>query len=358
MSVIPKEITFNCLADPHVHLRQGDVVADLLRYSIEGGADIVGAMPNTHPTGLTTTEAVIEYLATAKRLRPPRSVGNLGIFPFIMITEHTTLDEIEHAAASGIKNGKFYPKDRTTNSKDGIRDYLNVFAQVKKCGEVGIMCHFHPEYPWLEIIGRDAEYQFIGIVEMFLRNTEARIVWEHGTDGRCVPLWEQFAKDYPNRFFVTVTAHHLAFDEDMAHGNVAMTCKPPIKSKVDRWALIELVAKNHSWVMLGSDSAYHPKHSKHVDKGACACGDFVAPFLAPLCAHALGNVLARSGGLEVFENFVSGNARQVHNLLPASRRVSLINEEFTIPLTYDVNGEQALPPKGGETIDWRFADAA
>lgn len=357
MSPTTKSIEIPCLADPHVHLRQGDMLlSELMRYSVMGGADIVGAMPNTTPEGLTTARAVLEYHDSIRRLKPARSVGELTAIKFLMLTERTTPEEIEACARAGIKNAKLYPKDRTTNSEDGIRDYYYMVPLVKKCGECGIMVHVHPEHPCLDITGRDAEYLFIPVCEMFLRQTMAIIVWEHGTDMRCVRPWEIWARQFPNRFYVTLTAHHPCYDDDQDHGDVTATCKPPCKTKDDSYALVELVGRNHSWVMLGSDSAYHPKEKKHVDVGGCACGAFTAPFLAPLCAHALDEILARPHGLGIFENFISNNARRLHDIPRPSRRLKLVREPWRVPLTYDVGGEVALPFMRGKEILWRFAE--
>ena len=355
MNPTTKVIEIPCLADPHVHLRQGDVVAALLEYSVTGGADYVGAMPNTTP-GLTTAEAVLEYEKNARRLLPAKSVGTLGIIKFLMLTESTTVGEIEKAAAAGIKNAKLYPLNRTTNSSEGIRNYFWMTELIEKCGEVGIMCHVHPEHPLLDISGRDAEYLFISYVDLFLEHTKATIVWEHGTDARCVPIWEKWAKQFPNRFYVTLTAHHLIFDDDMDHGDVTAVCKPPIMSKLDRHVLLDLIRKGYPWVMLGSDSAFHPSGRKNVDKGCCACGAFVAPFLAPLCAHALDDIISGPYGIGIFENFVSNNARRLHNLPSATRRIRLVREEWEVPLTYDVAGEQAFPFMRGQKLRWGFAE--
>lgn len=349
-----KVLTIDCLADPHVHLRQDPaVMSDLIKYSIEGGADYVGAMPNTTP-GLTTAEGVLEYHALCKSLMVSKSSGTLGIIKFLMLTENTPIEEIERCVQAGIVNAKLYPLDRTTNSRDGIRNYHRMLPLVRKCGELGMMCHFHPEHPWLDISGRDAEHLFVPIVEMFLHDTQAKIVWEHGTDGRCARLWEIWAVRFPNRFFVTLTPHHLAYDDDMDHGDVTATCKPPIKSKDDRRTLVELVGRNYPWVMLGSDSAYHPRNKKHVDIGCCACGALTAPFLAALCAHALDEIISRPHGPGIFENFVSKNARRVHDLPGASKRITLVRDPWKVPFTYDVGGNEALPFMCGQEIKWQI----
>lgn len=365
-----KIIHVPALADPHVHFRNAinadgspaiiecpveydGVVADLVRHSIAGGADYVGPMPNSQPA-LTTAFLAGRYRDAIMALAAQVPDKSLGVMQFMMLTEGTDPAELERASELGIKNVKLYPRNRTTNSSDGIRMYHRMMPLVKRCGELGITCHFHPEHPWLDISGRDAESMFIPLVEPFLQDTSARIVWEHGSDGRCVPLWERWASEFDGRVFVTLTPHHLIGDDDTDHGNVAAVCKPPIKSKLDRHLLLDLVRKDYPWVMAGSDSAYHPMAKKHVPSGCCACGAFLAPWLAPLYAHALDDILVKPCGVEVYKNFTSGNARNVHGLSAPSRTLALERVEFEIPKTYKVGVETAMPFMGGEKIRWRF----
>ena len=130
--------------------------------------------------------------------------------------------------------------------------------------------HFHPEHPDLMVGNRDAEYLFLPIIDMVLNETEATVIWEHGTDARCIPFWEEWATS--GRFFVTLTAHHLLSNEDAAFGDVRQVCKPPIKTEIDRRSLVELIGKNYSWVMAGPDDAPHDIGKKYPRTTACACG--------------------------------------------------------------------------------------
>ena len=202
---------------------------------------------------------------------------------------------------------------------------------------------------------RDAEFAFLALGRMFLEETNAAIIWEHGTDARCIPHWKDFAKS--RRFFLTLTAHHLATNEDLTFGDVRSTCKPPIKTEADRVGLIDLVSEDHSWVMAGSDSAFHPLEKKQVETGCCACGAFTAPFLLPLYAHALEGLLL-SGKARTFVNFTSRNARTLHGLLEAdpARPVTLVQEEWKIPTSYWVWNQQATPFWAGQKLGWKIAD--
>ncbi len=199
---------------------------------------------------------------------------------------------------------------------------------------------------------RDAEFTFLPIVQMFMEESDAIIVWEHGTDARCIPHWKKWAKT--GRFFVTLTAHHLATNEDETFGDVSATCKPPVRTEADRQALIQLVSEDHSWVMAGLDDAFHDKLKKHVDSGRCACGAYTSPFGLALYAHALEHLLVDKNGIKIFINFTSRNARKLHNLAPSSLRVSLQEKEFKIPLTYPVAEHNAMPFWAGREIKFQI----
>ncbi|MDD5068522.1 MAG: hypothetical protein PHN89_02910 [Candidatus Pacebacteria bacterium] len=348
--------------NPHSHLRHGHaVIRDLVMNVIRGGADTILAMPNIGD-GLVTIQETLDY---NRELNAPSVVG-ANLIKFIlcmMLTENTALDEIDWAVKSGIRNGKVYPKDRTTKSKNGVRDYSRILPVVKRCGEKGMIVHLHPEHPMLDIGNRDAEYLFIPIVDMLMRETNAVIVWEHGTDARCIRYWKEWAKT--GRFYVTLCPHHLVTNEDNTFGDVRATCKPPIKTEDDRLALLALIAENHPWVMAGPDDAPHPMEpttpgegAKHVHEGKCACGAYHGRFVYQLYAHALDPVLhlKTKHGRKVFVNFMSGNARKLHKLPPATREVTLVREPFKIPPFYEVGHWKVEPFWAGQTINWSIRE--
>ncbi len=349
-----RTIEVDPIADMHVHLREispkrdlgidDGVMMGLIGASLDGGADVLGAMPNTGK-GLRTAEEVQHYASVA------RSWGDgVTIVPFLMITEATTLLMIDQCYAKGIKHAKIYPRLRTTKSENGVMNYGQLLPIIKHCGEHGITCHFHPEHPCPEIDNRDAEYLFLPIANIFVEETMTKIVWEHGTDARCIPMWEKLAKS--ERFFVTLTAHHLATNEDRTFGDVRAVCKPPIKTERDRRDLVSLVTADHPWVMAGSDSAFHDTKAKHVDEGCCACGAFTAKFLHPLYAHTLDELLETPEGIEIYQNFTSRNARRVHGLPEPQETITLVREEMEIRKTYPIGALTAVPFWAGQKISW------
>lgn len=347
------EFKFNtdALADGHGHLRKKrEVVRDNIKHSINGGADSILAIPNFE-NGLSTVDEVLAYDAMAREQIPEGYTYN--ILPTMMVNEFTPLDELRRAADQGIRDVKFLPFLRSTNSKFGFRKFWKTMPQIKVCGEEKIRVHVHPEHP-LQLFGnRQAEYACLTFAEMALSESpDAVFFWEHGTDARCIPFWEEFAKT--GRFFVTLTAHHLDSNEEDAFGDVRRTCKPPIKTERDRIDLCRLVAMGLDWPLSGGDAAPHQQESKHVDHGHCACGAATAPFLARLYAHALHPYLdlKTEKGQQFFKKFTSDNPRRVLGLPPASRQITLINKPSYIPLDYPVGDWKVMSYGAGEMLDW------
>ncbi|HEY9584610.1 MAG TPA: hypothetical protein VJI33_03475 [Candidatus Paceibacterota bacterium] len=338
------------IAAVHSHIREGEVVGPLIEQEIEGGADVIGPMPNTDK-GLTTAKDVVRYIDEAKSLVPAGKV--LHFVPIVMITELTTREELIECFSYGIRNAKVYPYMRTTKSHNGVRNYGGIIKIIQWCGELGIKVHFHPEHPWMTFTNRDAEFAFLPLALMFLQETKATIIWEHGTDARCIPFWEELAKE-TGRFFVTITAHHLATNEDETFGDVRATCKPPIKTEGDRKGLVELVAKDYSWVMAGPDTAPHKEGAKHPEEGKCACGAHTGPFLHPLYAHSLDSLLQTQNGVQTYVNFTSRNARKLHGLPPASRSIRLVRKPMVIPRFYQTGPWKVQSFWSGQALKWSF----
>lgn len=340
------------IANVHTHLREGEVVGPLIEKVLDGGALALGPMPNT-TAGLTTAVAVTEYIQKAKQLVPEGK--RLPFLPIVMVTEQTTAEEIDRCVEAGIVDAKVYPRLRTTKSDNGVVRYGTLLPILKYGSSVGMKFHFHPEHPSPVFSNRDAEFAFLPLVRMFLEETDATIIWEHGTDSRCIAHWKDMATS--ERFFVTLTAHHLATNEDDSFGDVRAVCKPPIKTEDDRRALIALVGEGKRWVMAGADDAPHPMESKHVHEGRCACGAYTSPFLILLYAHALGRMFLMRKAVEV-SNFLFWNAMKLHPHLSsqcASDCVNIKREPFTIPLSYDIGPWKVEPFWAGQTLDWSFA---
>jgi len=352
MFEIPEIIDVEALVNTHWHGREGEVVGPLVEMAIAGGADVLGPQPNTE-NGLTTATQVVDYIGMAKGLVPRGKT--VHFIPFVMITEKTTEKDIDDCVNAGILDGKIYPKDRTTKSHNGVEHYGRILPQIKHCGKVGMKVHPHPEHPLMLFSNHDAEFAFLPIVYMWLEETDAVIVWEHGTDVRCIPHWKYMAKTWKGRFFVTLTAHHLATNEDSVYGENDAVCKPIIKGESSRQGLVDLVGEDYNWVMAGLDDAFHPKGAKYPESGRCACGSYTGPLGLPLYAHSLEHLFKTSDGIRTFVNFTSRNPRKLHKLPPSSRTIKLVRESWKIPPTYPIGHETALPFWAGQMLNYKIA---
>jgi dihydroorotase len=347
-----QSITVPAMIDPHFHLREGADVGDLLWLAYRGGVDIIGAMPNTQK-GLTTANEVVEYLSHAHRVASRYDILVVKNFiPIGMMNETTSKADIDDFIKLGVRSLKVYPLNRTTKSHNGVRDYYKLLETIQYGGEKGIKFHFHPEYPWMQFENRDAEWQFLPVMDMFVRNTNATLIWEHGTDARCIPFWKEMAKT--KRFFVTLTPHHLLTNESESFGDVRSVCKPSIKTARDREDLVSLVYENHSWVMAGSDSAPHPKGDKHKQEGCCACGAFTAPYILPLYAHALDDLLQTADGVLTFMHFTRFNAQKLHSPAASTREVTLVRDPQIIEHEVTVGHNASMLFWAGKEINWRI----
>lgn len=346
------------LANVHSHLRELDVAPRFMELAIEGGVDVILPMPNLKKP-LLTADLVGAYISVL--MARGRQVGKVVLISTAYLTETTTVEEIIRCVTLKIYDFKIYPRNRTTQSAEGARRYFRIIETVREASRrilemfgIRIKVHVHPEHPSMVYGSRDAEFAFLPIVYMLLSETDAIIIWEHGTDSECIPHWREFAKS--GRFYVTLTAHHLLSDEDESFGDVRSTCKPPLKRALDRECLIDLVCEGNSWVMAGGDDAPHPASAKHVEKDRCACGAYTAPRLLAFYAQALGRLLVDNDAKKraIFIGFTSRNARALHGLGQTFGYVTLARERDQVPMRYDVNGVSYESFWAGRFIDWRI----
>lgn len=337
------------LIDPHGHLREDSeeeyVVAPLIEHALHGCATVIGLMPNLK-AGILNAPTAISYSGYCEKRVPEGS--SMQFIPYLQITEDTTREEVDRCVEAGILDAKVYPIARTTKSHLGVRDYTKIISIVAYAGTKGMRVHFHPEHPNMLFNNRDAEYLFLPILDMFMRETDTVIISEHGTDARCIPFWKDWART--GRFYLTLTGHHLVADENTTYGDVQATCKPPYKTSYDQFSLVDLVAEDHEWIMAGGDSAAHPKGSKHT-LGPCACGAFTAPFLMALYAHALRDMFHTHAGREVFKNFTSGNARTLYGIPMEATPPVVIQDRLTaIPERFQVGSWDVEPFWAGREL--------
>jgi dihydroorotase len=80
----------------------------------------------------------------------------------LYLNEHTNIADIEYGYKSEIFTAmKLYPQGVTTNSKDGVTDFISMSAIFEKMSEIGIPLSIHSEVSDIEIDIFDREIIFI-----------------------------------------------------------------------------------------------------------------------------------------------------------------------------------------------------
>ena len=170
---------------------------------------------------------------------------------------------------------------------------------------------------------------------------------EHITTEAAVQLLDRYAN-----LHATVTPHHLVITLDDVAGGLLqphLFCKPIAKRPEDRDALLAAALAAHPKLMMGSDSAPHPRHAKECC--GCAAGVWSAPVLLP----RLAELFAAHGALANLQAFVSDHAQRIHGLELPERRVVLEPRPWTVPSQFAAPGGDpvVVPWEAGRELAWQ-----
>lgn len=336
--------------DWHLHLRDGDVLRDVLPDTAHRFARAI-VMPNLVPPVVATADAA----AYRERILAARPAGS-GFEPLmtLYLTEATQPDEIVRAKESGFVHGvKLYPANATTNSHAGVADLRCVTAVLDAMQRVDLPLLLHGEVTDPEVDVFDREAVFIERhLERLVRDFPAlRIVLEHVTtrDGA------QFVADAPANVAGTLTVHHLLLNRNAIFAGGLRPhnyCLPVLKRELHRQALVKAATSGSPKFFLGTDSAPHPKHAK---ESACGCaGIYTAHAGIELYAEAFDAV----GALDRLEAFASHHGPDFYRLPRNADRITLVREPLAVPPSLSMGGSELVPFRAGENVGWRIADDA
>jgi len=317
--------------DMHVHLRQGEMLKTVTRYSssLFSGAVI---MPNLIPP-VTSLERALAY-----RNEIENAARGDNFLPLMtLFFRDYSRTELE-AARESIIGIKFYPEGVTTNSQSGIHNIMDYKQVLRDMEELNIPLMVHGETQGFVL---DREREFMATYRLLARYyPKLKIIMEHISTRDAIPLIE----DYEN-IFATVTLHHLLLTLDDMAGhllNPHLFCKPLLKNPDDREAIQSAVLNGNNKLMLGSDSAPHPLDKKECC--GCAAGLFSSPVLIPMLADFFDRHEKRS----LLQDFISGNAQRCHSINPPVKKIRLIKEIYRVP---DKIGT-VIPFMAGAELPW------
>ncbi len=341
----PIEIEITRPDDWHVHLRDGDALADtvpaMARYF---GRTIV--MPNLLPPVSNAQQAIAyrERIMAAQK-HCPRQVEPLMV---IYLTDNTTAEDIHQAKAAGVIACKLYPAGATTNSDSGVTDIRNIYPALQAMQAQGMHFLLHGEVTDGDIDIFDREKVFIDriLTQLAKDFPELPMVMEHITTRDAV----QFVSAAKPSIAATITAHHLLYNRnDMLVGGIRphYYCLPILKRNIHQQALIDAATSGNRKFFLGTDSAPHAQNKK---ENSCGCaGSYTAYAAIELYAEAFD----KAGSIDKLEAFASHFGPDFYGLARNTDSIKLHKSPWSVPEQLSLGNTQLVPLCAGETLQWQ-----
>ena len=348
MSNSPTQIQLTQPDDWHLHIRDGEVMKDVLADTARQFARAI-IMPNLKPP-VTTVDLANAYLA-----RIQANLNLIGATRFtplmtLYLTDNTSADEVRKAKAAGIAAFKLYPAGATTNSDAGVSDLKHCHAALEAMQAVGMPLLVHGEVTSADIDIFDREAVFIDTVLDPLRKVfpNLKIVFEHITTKQAAH-YVRDASTTGNTLAATITPQHLLMNRNAIFAGGIRPhnyCLPVLKREEHRVALLEVATSGSPRFFLGTDSAPHAKGAK---EAACGCAGCYSAFNAlGLYAEAFESV----GKLDQLEGFASFFGPDFYSLPRNSKKITLVKQAQNIPAELPLGDATIVPLRAGETIAW------
>ena len=333
-------LTFSRPLDMHLHLRDGAMLSLVARFSAEQFAGAV-IMPNLVPP-VTSAQMLRDY---RERILAACGAGAAFLPLMTLFFQHYSEAQLAEAREAGLFAVKLYPHGVTTNSESGIHSIAAAEPTLRLMEEMGLPLLVHGETTGFVM---DREREFLPVYEWLARTfPRLRIVMEHITTAAAVALLDRH-----ENLYATVTPHHLIITLDDVAGGLLkphLFCKPIAKRPEDRDALLAAALAAHPKLMMGSDSAPHPRDAKECC--GCAAGVFSAPILLP----RLAELFEQHHALDRLQAFVSDNAIRIHRLTVPEKTITLRRTGWAVPSHYcDDGGTSVVPWEAGRTQSWRM----
>jgi dihydroorotase len=340
-----KEIKISAPFDMHLHLREGQMLINVLPYT--SAVFPRGVVMGNLPIPVDTAEKAIKYkseiLADDVTFNPIMT---------IMLTRNTTPAIIREAYNHGIKVIKYIPEGVSTNSEYGVPlNKLHEFYEVMETAEeLGMILSGHWEAPFningnpIEELCREEEaIPFLAaIINCF---PKLKIVVEHASTYGMI----EYVKNAPNTVAATLTAHHALLDySDVCDktGKIIgsdLYCKPIAKKAIDRSAVLQTMISGNPKFFFGSDSA--PHYAENKKRTPPAAGIFTAPVVMPLLCEIFDN----NNALSKIENFTSRFGPKFYGLPLNEGKITVRREKWTVP--YETNGIKIF--LGRRELNWK-----
>ncbi len=339
-------ITITRPDDWHLHLRDGDVLADVVPHTARRFARAI-VMPNLKPP-ITTTEQAIAYRQRILAAVPGHSSFNPLMT--LYLTANTSAEEIRLAHASGVVQAvKYYPAGATTNSDAGVTDLRQAYPVLEVMAEEQMPLLVHGEVVDAQVDVFDREAVFIQRVLLPLLQDipGLKIVFEHITTRDAVELVQQT----PQRLGATITPQHLLMNRNAIFNggiNPHHYCLPVLKREEHRQALVEAAISGDTRFFLGTDSA---PHARAVKESACGCAGM---YSAHAAIELYAQVFDQAGALDRLEGFASFHGADFYGLPRNRDSITLMRESWKVPKRLNFGSGELVPLGAGEVLPWKL----
>ena len=347
-----KELTILQPDDWHIHLRDGDALATTVPHAATSFNRVI-CMPNLVPPVKDTNDArayrnrIMQHLADSDISAARKTTFDPRMT--LYMTDHTSVQDIEIAAKSGIVQAvKLYPAGATTNSADGVTDIFacaDVFAAMEKYN-LPLLLHGEVTHAHVDIFDREKRFLDEVLAKIITSFPTLKVVLEHITTSDAA----DFVLAQGSQIGATITPQHMMLNRnDMLLGGIKphLYCLPILKRETHQQALLEAATSGNPKFFLGTDSAPHATDKK---EAACGCaGCYSSATALPLYATAFDSV----GKLDKLEGFTSRFGAEFYGLPVNTNTVTLINTPMQVPTHYPYfNGSTLTPLMAGETLPW------
>lgn len=341
-------LTFIKPDDWHLHVRDGDLTADVLPDTTRRFARAI-IMPNLQPP-IISVQAAQAYRARIQAALPSAATDFEPLMT-LYLTDDTSPEEMRQAHDSGIIYGvKLYPAGATTHSEAGVTDPSRCAAALDAMQEVGLPLLVHGEVtdPSVDVFDREAVYIERTLSPLLEQFPALKLSLEHITTRQAV----EFVSAARDSVVATITAHHLLYNRNaLFQGGIRphYYCLPILKREAHRQALLKAATSGNPKFFLGTDSAPHDTASKET---ACGCaGCYTAYAGIELYAEAFASV----GALDKLEGFASRFGPAFYGVPLNDARITLLADAWQAPQQLHFGSGRLTPLGAGETRAWRLA---
>ncbi len=347
-----KELTILQPDDWHIHLRDNEALATTVPHAAHSFNRVI-CMPNLVPPIKNAVEArayrerILQQLQTSDVLAERKAAFDPRMT--LYMTDHTSVQDIEMAAQSGIVQAiKLYPAGATTNSADGVTD-INARADVFEAMEkhnLPLLIHGEVTHNHVDIFDREKRFLEEVMGQIIGKFPALKIVMEHITTSDAA----DFVISQGNNVAATITPQHLMFNRNhLLAGGIRphFYCLPILKRESHQKVLLDVATSGNPKFFLGTDSAPHATDKK---EAACGCaGCYSSEVALAMYATAFDSV----GKIDKLEGFASRFGAQFYGLALNTETVTLVKAPMQVPSSYPYfDGSTLTPLMAGETLPW------